>query len=82
MPGDRPPLMVLGENVVVAGYFENGIYRPVTFGEYMQLIWDAVDSQPPAYLKPVDGFYGIRTVTPLVPGLPAFAFPAFLPVVR
>lgn len=67
----------MGADTIVAGYFEAGAYRPVTFAAYMQLILDNPNGTAPAYLKLIEGFAGVRLITPLVDGYPTFAYPNF-----
>ena len=64
--------------MIVAGYFEEGAWRPVTFEEYVQLIKE--NGRPPDYLKPAEGFIGIMVMIakPGIP-MPDVAVPHFAP---
>lgn len=79
-PSGQKPLHVFQSDTIVAGYFEQGIWRPVTFEEYVRLVWDAKDFRPPAYLKPAQGFMGIFLMI-AKPGIPVpdAAIPQFVP---
>lgn len=77
-PREKKALHALMADTIVAGYFEEGRWMPVTFGEYVELIWDT--GVPPAYLKPAEGFIGILVMV-AKPGLPLpdVAVPKFVP---
>jgi len=58
-------VIAMDGNRIVAGYFEQGRWIEVTFEQYMQICMESVE--PPEYLKPVNGFTGIRLVKLLTP---------------
>jgi hypothetical protein len=75
-----PPLLVMNGNIVVAGYFDSGKYVSVTFQEYLSLAMETAKAgkrEFPEYLKVVEGFWGARFVTPMIPGMPEIAIPVF-----
>jgi hypothetical protein len=78
IPREKKALHALMADAIVAGYFEEGRWIPVTFGEYVELVWDT--GAPPAYLKPAEGFIGILVMV-AAPGLPLpdIAVPKFMP---
>ena len=77
MPPEKPPLEVVSGDVIVAGYFQQGAMVPVTFAQYMQIIWDSEDGLPPAYLQPENGFVGIILMRSLRGDGPDNALPKF-----
>ena len=79
-PSERNTLHVFMSDTIVAGYFEQGAWRPVTFEEYVRLVWDTENFKPPAYLKPAEGFLGIMVML-AKGGIPMqdVAIPHFVP---
>ena len=73
------PLLIMFANIEVAGYYEEGRWIPVKFGEYVRL---SKQSESLSYLQPVDGFAGIDWRQP-TQGFPAeIAMPYFQPNVE
>lgn len=77
---EKKPLHVFQSDTIVAGYFEQGAWKPVTFEEYVRLVWETENFRPPAYLKRAEGFVGIALMI-AKPGIPVpdVAFPNFVP---
>ena len=77
-PQAKKALHAFMADAIVAGYFEQGRWVPVTFEEYVNLVFET--GAPPAYLKPAQGFLGILVMVarPGIP-LPDVAVPQFEP---
>ncbi len=61
-PEDSLHIIAVFGDLVVAGYFEQGVWHDVTFTKYLQICVES--NTPPEYLKPVKGFSGIRFIVP------------------
>ncbi len=58
-------VIAMDGNRIVAGYFEQGRWIEVTFEQYLQIYMES--AEPPEYLKPANGFTGIRIVKLITP---------------
>jgi hypothetical protein len=74
---DHKSLHIIQGDREVAGYFEAGVWKSVTFSEFVRIVEESEGCKPPAYLKPVNGFVGITIMMADVSFLPTFAIPHF-----
>jgi len=81
-PEQRPPLHVMNAGCEVAGYFDQGKWVSVTFGNYIDLLSaSGGNTDSLKYLQKVQGFAGAIIMQPMMEGLPAIAFPWFTPAI-
>ena len=62
---EQPDILTMDGNRIVAGYFEQGRWIEVTFEQYLQIFMES--AEPQEYLKPANGFTGIRIVKLITP---------------
>ncbi len=76
-PEGKRPLAVVRPEREVAGYFEAGIWKPVTFNEYVRLAASSDGPDSLSYLKRLEGFKGIEIIKSPAPFIPDIAIPRF-----
>ncbi len=82
MEQNQPPLEVAVGSLIVAGYYEQGAYRPVTFAQFVQIVQESTGGDLPAYLHLEPGFIGMMVLTDIRGIGPSIALPKFVSSMR